>query len=1122
MMPSKKHRLINDPLWYKDAIIYELHVKAFQDSNGDGIGDFKGLISRLDYLENLGATAIWLLPFYPSPLRDDGYDIADYYNVHPLYGTLAHFKEFLDRAHARGMRVITELVINHTSDQHQWFQKARTARKQSKWHDFYVWGDDPKKYSDARIIFTDFESSNWTWDAEARAYYWHRFYSHQPDLNFDNPQVQKAILDVVDFWFDMGVDGLRLDAVPYLFEREDTNCENLPETHGFLRKMRAHVDRKFDNRMLLAEANQWPEDALAYFGEGDECHMAFNFPIMPRMFMSVQMENNFPITDILDPPMDIPDSCQWALFLRNHDELTLEMVTDEERDYLYRSYASDPRAKINVGIRRRLAPLLGNNRRRIELMNVLLMSLPGTPVLYYGDELGMGDNFYLGDRDGVRTPMQWSGDRNAGFSQANPHSLYLPVIIEPQYHFGAINVEVQESNVSSLLWWMRRVIAMRKQHPALSRGSIRFLIHDNPRVLAFLREYKNESILVVVNLSRFSQMVELDLVDLENRRPQELFSHNEFAQIKPRPYSLTLGPYGHYWLHLKEPEVIEETLPDRSPYVVTLDAEAESTGQALAAQLKKGALQRFLRSSRWFGGKGRSLRKVEVRDQIRLKGLPEEAYMLITEVEYKDDEPEVYLVPIVVTDIETAVRVEEESPHSIIARIEDNGHSRVVFDAAYDEGFRRSLVEMIRSRRSVKGQTGTLSARRGRFFRSRDKITNNNADESYDSRLMGAEQSNTSFLYDELFILKLYRKVEAGDNPDAELVRMLTERTRFKNVPAYAGGLEFRQAGRKKLDVAILQEYVPNQGDGWSLALNQVGRYFERILTEPPALPTLESNREIDVFPVRTWSPDFVDTVGDFFGDMIVTLGRRTGEMHQALASNRDNKDFVPEKFSLLYQRSMYQSIRSQIRRSLRMLDKHRRRLPSETRGLADQVLDTHSRLLRVASKVSEKKIDSKKARIHGDYHLGQVLFTGKDFVIIDFEGEPAHPISERRIKRSPLRDVAGMVRSFHYAAHSGLRKNPSIRPEDRSDLSPWAEIWSDYLTGLFINAYREAVRDEDFVPRDVDDFRNLFRALLLEKAAYEISYELNNRPEWVAIPLNGILQILNLSTTGDARSEVQ
>ncbi|MFO7460266.1 MAG: maltose alpha-D-glucosyltransferase, partial [Desulfatiglandales bacterium] len=499
------------PLWYKDAVIYQVHVKAFCDSDGDGVGDFKGLTSKLDYLQDLGVTAIWLLPFCPSPMKDDGYDIADYMGIHPEYGTLGDFRVFLREAHRRNLSVITELVVNHTSDQHPWFQKARRARSGNRWRDFYVWSDTPDLYKETRIIFQDFETSNWSWDRVAKAYYWHRFYSHQPDLNYENPQVQSAILKVLDHWLDMGVDGLRLDAVPYLYEREGTNCENLPETHAFLKRMRAHVDGKFENRMLLGEANQWPEDASAYFGEGDECHMAFHFPLMPRMFMAIRMEDRFPIVDILAQTPTIPEVCQWAIFLRNHDELTLEMVTDEERDYMYRVYAQDPRARINLGIRRRLAPLLANNRRRIELMSSLLCSMPGTPVLYYGDEIGMGDNVYLGDRNGVRTPMQWSADRNAGFSRSNPQKLYLPIIIDPEYHYETINVEAQQANHQSLLWWMKRLIALRKRFKPFCRGAIDFLDPENYKILAFIRRYEEEQVLVVANLSRFVQYVELDL-----------------------------------------------------------------------------------------------------------------------------------------------------------------------------------------------------------------------------------------------------------------------------------------------------------------------------------------------------------------------------------------------------------------------------------------------------------------------------------------------------------------------------------------------------------------------------------------------------------------------------------
>ena len=511
--------LEDDPLWYKDAILYELHVRAFRDSNDDGIGDFRGLTEKLDYLQDLGVTTLWLLPFYPSPLRDDGYDIADDTDIHPAYGSMCDFREFMREAHRRGLRVITELVINHTSDQHPWFQKARRAKPGSAARDQYIWSDTPDRFTDARIIFKDFESSNWSWDPLAQAYYWHRFYSHQPDLNYDNPRVHEAIRGVLDFWMRAGVDGMRLDAIPYLYEREGTNCENLPETHVFLRELRRHVDARFPNRMLLAEANQWPEDTVPYFGDGDECNMAFHFPVMPRLFMAIRMEDRFPIIDILRQTPPIPPVAQWGIFLRNHDELTLEMVTEEERDYMYRIYAADPQARINLGIRRRLAPLLGNDRRSIELMNCLLFSLPGTPVIYYGDEIGMGDNIYLGDRNGVRTPMQWSGDRNAGFSRANPQQLYLPVITDPEYHYASVNVEAQQGNPNSLLSWMKRMIALRKRFKAFGRGDLRFLYPDNRKVLVFVRTFEEERVLVVANLSRLTQHVSLDLSEFEGLVP---------------------------------------------------------------------------------------------------------------------------------------------------------------------------------------------------------------------------------------------------------------------------------------------------------------------------------------------------------------------------------------------------------------------------------------------------------------------------------------------------------------------------------------------------------------------------------------------------------------------------
>jgi len=538
--------------WYKDAIVYELHVKAFSDSNGDGVGDFPGLMRKLDYLQGLGVNCLWLLPFYPSPLKDDGYDIADYCNVHPDYGTLEDFQAFLDEAHRRAIRVIIELVLNHTSDQHPWFQEAR-QNPASSHRAYYVWSDADDRYRDARVIFRDTERSNWTWDPMAKAYFWHRFFGHQPDLNYDNPAVQEEILRVIAFWLDRGVDGLRCDAVPYLFEREGTICENLPETHVFIRRVRRFVDDRYGDRMLLAEANQWPEDVVAYFGGGDEFHMAYHFPLMPRMFMGIRREDRYPIVEILRRTPPIPAGCQWALFLRNHDELTLEMVTDEERDYLYREYAGDPRARLNLGIRRRLAPLLDGSRRRIELLNSLLVSLPGTPIIYYGDEIGMGDNIYLGDRKGVRTPMQWSADRNAGFSRCDPDRLYLPPIENPLYHYAAINVDAQERSPASLLNWMKRLIAIRKRFPAFGRGALEFLDPANRKVFAYLREGESETILCVANLSRFVQPCELDLRRYENRVPVELFGSTPFPAIGNLPYFLTLGPHTFYWFRLVPP-----------------------------------------------------------------------------------------------------------------------------------------------------------------------------------------------------------------------------------------------------------------------------------------------------------------------------------------------------------------------------------------------------------------------------------------------------------------------------------------------------------------------------------------------------------------------------------------
>src|SRR6266545_3165737 len=719
-------------LWYKDAVIYELHVRAFYDGNGDGVGDFRGLSTKLDYLQDLGVTAIWLLPFYPSPLKDDGYDIADYTGIHPAYGGMRDFKAFLSEAHRRGLKVITELVLNHTSDEHPWFQRARRAKPGSAWRNFYVWSDTPERYGEARIIFQDFESSNWSWDSVAQSYYWHRFYAHQPDLNYDNPRVRKAIRKVVDFWLQLGVDGLRLDAVPYLFEREGTTGENLPLTHVALRRLRRHIDEHFDNRMLLAEANQWPEDAVAYFGDGDECHMAFHFPLMPRLFMSLRMEDRFPIVDIIDQTPPIPETAQWALFLRNHDELTLEMVTEEERVFMYRSYARDSKARINLGIRRRLAPLLRNDRRQIELLNTLLCSLPGTPVFYYGDEIGMGDNMYLGDRNGVRTPMQWSADRNAGFSTANPQQLYLPVIIDPEYHAAAINVEAQQNNPNSLLWWMKRIIALRKRYRAFGRGTLEFLYPENRKVLAFLRRYEDETILVATNLSRYAQYVEIDLLKYQDLVPIELFGGTEFPRVADRPYVLTLGPYGYALFSVERQRVIpavtaeaERPLPE-----LTVDGSWDEIFTERGRGLLEEVLPAYLYPRRWFRSKARRIKTAEIVEAVPVP-VPAPAsadtprpggstsagvsYLTLVHVEFTEGDPERYVLPLTAAPGDGTGS--EPPRYARVARLQTTGGERLLYDAFVDPSFGRALLQGMARRRTLPGRAGRLVASTTPAFR---------------------------------------------------------------------------------------------------------------------------------------------------------------------------------------------------------------------------------------------------------------------------------------------------------------------------------------------------------------------------------------------------------------------
>ncbi len=1108
----------DDPLWYKDSIIYELHVRAFHDSDGDGIGDFSGLTEKLDYLQDLGVTAIWLLPFYPSPFKDDGYDVSDYTGVHPAYGTIRDIRNLLREANYRGLRVITELILNHTSDQHPWFQRARRAAPGSPGRNFYVWSNNRDKYKEARIIFKDFETSNWAWDPLAGAYYWHRFYSHQPDLNYNRPLVRQSIQRVIDFWLGLGISGFRLDAVPYLYEQEGTNCENLPETHNFIRELRRKVDSKFQNRMLLAEANQWAEDAIAYFGEGDECHMAYHFPLMPRMFMAIRMEDRFPIIDILQHTPPIPDICQWALFLRNHDELTLEMVTDEERDYMYHVYAHDTQARINLGIRRRLAPLLNNDRKKIELMNGILFSLPGTPIIYYGDEIGMGDNMYLGDRDGVRTPMQWSADRNAGFSRANPQRLYLPVNIDPEYHYEACNVETQQNNPDSLLWWMKRLIAARKRFKAFGRGSLDFIQPENRKVLAFIRRYEDEMILVIANLSRLAQHTDLNLSELNGRVPVEIFGQTEFPIIGESLYPITLSPYSFYWFSLEARESEQIVLgaePEKALMPTLTPGEWDNLYKRRWKPSFEAALLSYVSQRRWFASKTRRTTRAEIEDIITIPYDTREAYLNLLKIEYSEGEPETYLLPITFAVDEEATRIAESFPQAVIANLNLRGKegekNGLIYDAMVEQDFHGALIKVMERRRRFRGEKGELVAT---HIKNVYRQLRGPTQEALASSLLPGEQSNTSLVYGNRFKFKLFRRLEEGISPELEVGRFLTEKEPFPNTAPITGFIEYKIRRQEPVTLGILHGYVHNEGDAWNYTLDSLGHFFENILAKPGVDAPMPDGTSLLDISDETIPPLATDAIGAYLA-LANILGRRTAELHLALASAIDEPDFVPEPFTILYQRSLYHSMRSYASQILQLLRRNIRYLPDDAKADAQTVLSLENDIIERIEEISKRRITGMRVRCHGDYHLGQVLYTGDDFIIIDFEGEPARRLGERRIKRSPLRDVAGMIRSFHYATHVALHGPAStvLRPEDLPVLEKWAQSWYLWVSATFLKSYLELMADSPVLPRSREGIKTILDAYLLDKAIYEVNYELNNRPDWVRLPLQGILQVLQ---TGD------
>ena len=1074
-------RLLNNTEWYKDAIIYQLHVKAFADSNGDGIGDFNGLTERLDYLQELGVTALWLLPFYPSPGRDDGYDIADYRNINSDFGTMRDFRRFMTEAKKRGLKIITELVINHTSDQHPWFQRARTSRPGTDARNWYVWSDTADRYRGTRIIFTDTEKSNWSWDPVAGAYYWHRFFSHQPDLNFANPRVIAAITQVMRRWLDFGVDGFRLDAIPYLCEREGTNNENLPETHAVIKQLRAEVDSYAPGTVLLAEANQWPEDVSAYFGDGDECHMAYHFPLMPRIYMAIAQEDRFPITDILGQTPDIPSNCQWALFLRNHDELTLEMVTDAERDYLWSAYAADPRARINLGIRRRLASLMDNDRRKIELMNGLLLSFPGTPIIYYGDEIGMGDNIYLGDRNSMRTPMQWTPDRNGGFSRSDPAKLFLPPIMDAVYGYHAVNVEAQSRSLSSLLSWNKRMMAVRKSSQIFGRGSLAFIRPSNRAVIAYVREYNGEAILCIANLSRSAQAAELDLSQWNGRAPIEMLGRTPFQKISDEPYAVTLAPYGFFWLMLSEEagqDAASAYIPEWVTLVFNQGWNSLCTGRSHQFFIRD-VLPPFLASRRWFAQKDSELTNISIAATLPWSGNSDAALALLDVT--ARGETSRYALPLAVQWSRAAGSYEQTQP-ILIAPVRRGHVEGILVEATADRDVVMDIVRQIH-------QNATIDASRCqiKFLASR-RFAEAPIPAFESVSALHGEQSNSTIIIDASCVLKIYRRLSAGPNPEIDIGRFLTEVARYTHAPALLGTVELFEPDTS-WTIAVMHEFVENQGEAWTFT----GAYLDRFLEEERLL-TAQPRPD----PGKHAS----------FLNRIQQIGRRVGELHAALSSS-DLADFAPEPITPAVAQTMIDTVIESAQDVFDRLREERAHLDERAATFADALLRRREAALERLRGLLPGDLEIDQIRHHGDLHLGQILIVKDDACIIDFEGEPNRSPNERRRKAPAARDVAGFIRSLDYAATSALGRVMTAAPEEHVKVSAAIDRWRLQSTRAFLAGVREAASPTRLWPRDEAVARRLLRFFIAEKAFYEIGYELANRPDWVMVPLAGAVHAL-------------
>ena len=1078
-------KLEADELWFKDAIVYQLHVKAFADSNNDGIGDFAGLTEKLDYLQELGVTALWLLPFYPSPGRDDGYDISDYRSINPDFGTMQQFRRFMNEARRRKLRVITELVINHTSDQHPWFKRARRSRSESDARNWYVWSDTDQRYAGTRIIFNDTEKSNWTWDAEAGAYYWHRFFSHQPDLNYDNPRVIGAMVQVMRRWLDVGVDGFRLDAIPYLCEREGSNNENLPETHAVIKRIRAELDFYAPGKLLLAEANQWPEDVSAYFGEGDECHMAYHFPLMPRIYMAIAQEDRFPIADILRQTPDIPANCQWALFLRNHDELTLEMVTDVERDYLWSTYATDPRARINLGIRRRLAPLMDNDRRKIELMKSLLMSFPGTPIIYYGDEIGMGDNIYLGDRNGVRTPMQWTPDRNGGFSRCDPARLYLPMIMDPVYGYEAVNVEAQSRSLASLLSWTKRLIAVRKSSKVFGRGSLSFIRPANRSVLVYVRQYQNEVVVCVANLSRSAQAAEIDLSSWRGRIPLELLGRTNFPPIGDTPYLITLSPYGFYWFLLCDTDGAAATAATRPPEfeTIVLGGGWRSLLQGRARTvLERDVLPSFLAGRRWFAERGNASISTSVVGNIPLATTDPELGLALVETKGRH-EPALYALPLIIRWARLD-RLRHEP--NALAAVRSGPREGALLDATGKSRFVAFVLDQLRGSQTIEADHRRIEFKPTSAFHEGSPI------ELTDVRSVDTEQSNTTVLVGNDCVLKLFRRIEPGINPEIEVGRFLTETVPFAHTPPLLGAVELDEKGTRSA-VAVVHRYIQNQGDAWTVT----NAYLDRFVEEQRLLTAEAAGRsdEHASYMLR-----------------IEHVGQRVAEMQLALASRADIPEFAPETISKQDVRGWTDDMLRRANRTFDELVRRRPDLRESDCALADRLVANRAALPALLRDLLPESIDALKIRHHGDFHLGQMLIAKDDVFIIDFEGEPRRSIEERRRKAPAARDVAGLMRSIDYSVTAALERALKSAPDEQGKIARALGAWRDAAVAAFMTGYRHTLRDALLWPQSSPDADRVLDFFLLEKAFYEIEYELAHRPDWLRVPLAGTWRILSQS----------